>query len=365
VQQAQIPALSAQPAAQLQGININNATAQFQQENAMTTAIYSKLGGALAGKVNPTQEDVLNAVAATSRALPQIGVTRPDILTSAKDMLLKDPTKISDAAKTMVNMSISPETGSTLQPAPPNPETGATQKQTTYQSNVQQGPRTVSPPLGAEASAGQMYTDLATSGNYQNNVVPWMKAKEYLANLPLGSTGPGSETRNKLEEGLWALSPTVAQWAGVNPSKITNFSALGKYLAQAANNLGGAGTDMHLIQTITGTPNLHINDLTDRQLVDYGIAVQRMGSAQTLEASRGTLPNGQPGPVGSNPMGYSAKKGTLAPQLDPRAFEADLLNPDQLKQLNASITTKAERDKFNRSYQMGVDHQFFTGPGQY
>src|ERR1039458_6051951 len=114
IQQAQAPALMQIPGANLQNLNIANATAQFQQEDAMTKAVYSKLGGALAGTVNPTQEDVLNAATATSRGLPQIGVSRPDIIASAKEMLLKDPTKIGDAAKTMVNMGISPEAGSTL-----------------------------------------------------------------------------------------------------------------------------------------------------------------------------------------------------------------------------------------------------------
>jgi hypothetical protein len=205
-----------------------------------------------------------------------------------------------------------------------------------------------------------MYGDLAVAKNYSTNIVPWMKAREALAALPEGATGPTTEGKQYIESALWALAPQVAKWANVAPDQIRDYGTLKKYLAQAANTLGGNGTDLRLVQTISGNPNLQMNDLTNRQLINFGIAVQRMGTAQSLEASR-AQPNA---PVGSNPVGYSGKAGTLGPTMDPRAFEVDLLPPDQRKKLIDSIKSPAERAKFNYSYHIGLKNQLFSAPGQ-
>src|ERR1035437_7724125 len=86
IQQAQAPALMQIPGANLQNINIANATAQFSQEAAMTKMVQGAYSTVLAGKDKPTSEDVQNLTANIGRSLPQIATTRPDIITAARDM---------------------------------------------------------------------------------------------------------------------------------------------------------------------------------------------------------------------------------------------------------------------------------------
>jgi hypothetical protein len=171
--------------------------------------------------------------------------------------------------------------------------------------------------------------------------------------------GPGSEGRQHLEEGLFALSPTLAKFAGVSPDKITNYGAFAKYAAQAANRVGGSGTDLSLMQTITGNPNPKINDLTDRQLVQFGTAVMRMGAAQTVEASK----SGPNAPIVSNGANYINKKASLSSTLDPRAFMFDLLTPAQRANLNTSLSGR-ERDNYNRSIDIALRNKLMGLPGQ-
>jgi hypothetical protein len=214
-------------------------------------------------------------------------------------------------------------------------------------------------PLTAAPSIQKMQGDLNTVGNFSQEIVPWNQMNHYLSQLPEGSMGPGSEGRQHLEEGLFALSPTLAKFAGVSPDKITNYGAFAKYAAQAANRVGGSGTDLSLMQTITGNPNPKINDLTDRQLVQFGTAVMRMGAAQTVEASK----SGPNAPIGSNGANYINKKASLSSTLDPRAFMFDLLTPAQRANLNTSLSGR-ERDNYNRSIDIALRNKLMGLPGQ-
>lgn len=236
----------------------------------------------------------------------------------------------------------------------PNGEVVAPPSQSYVGRNVQ-----TSLPLTTPPSIQKMQGDLSQVGNFSQAIVPWTQMNHYLSQLPEGSMGPGSEGRQHLEEGLFALSPTLAKFAGVSPDKITNYGSFAKYAAQAATSVGGSGTDLSLMQTITGNPNPKINDLTDRQLVQFGTAVMRMGAAQTFEASK-AHPNA---PVGSNGAEYINKKAELSSTLDPRAFMFDMLSPKQRTDLNNSLSGQ-ERKNYNKSIDIAIRNKLMTLPGQ-
>ena len=215
-------------------------------------------------------------------------------------------------------------------------------------------------PLTAAPSTDKMQKDLSDVGNFQEQIAPLMQMHKEINSLPEGSTGPLTTGILHTVEGIHSIAPGLLKYLpGVSSEQMATRAAYAKYAAQAANNINGRGTDLSLMQTITGNPNPSINDLTDKQLGMFAIAVQRMGAAKTLEASRAG-PNAD---IGTNGVGYINSKAGVASKLDPNAFMYDLISPEERAKLASSLKGKA-RDNFNYSIHIGQRNQIMNLPGQ-
>lgn len=206
---------------------------------------------------------------------------------------------------------------------------------------------------GSEKSAATMQEDLQRARNYGQDIVPLTKARDALKSLGPGGTGPGSKGRQVLEEFAHAISPTVARWAGVDPDKIKNYGEFEKYTTQAIQNRAagfGAHTDQQLAATVSGNPNVNMNDLTNAEVIDVLIALRRMEQAQALAASKGGAAN------------YTKNAARIATELDPRAFAIDIMKPDQLR--NLSKLKGKDLEKFNRSLALAYESGVLKRPGQ-
>ena len=137
----------------------------------------------------------------------------------------------------------------------------------------------------------------------------------------------------------------------VDVSKIKDFDELNKYLTQAAQaraGLMGGHTDSQLATTLTASPNTHISDLAVGDVLKANIALRNMQRVQTMESKT------------AGPVGFQNKAADVAGQLDPRAFLLPMLDQKQRVDLANSITDKQERDRFQKTIELGIKHGAIT-----
>lgn len=353
IRQQQAPALGQIPAASLAGQHIANATAQQAQEAAATATIRNALATSLAGTPNPTADDVHSAIVNVSRANPHIAVTMPGIINAQGDFLLKDgPKGIKTNAGTLLNMGLSPEGASSRVAGPPD-ASGAPTSISVPQAN-QGGPKGIQTGLapGSEESARVMQGDLSRAGNFGQEIFPWQQALQKIQALGPGGTGPGTKGRQDFESFLYAASPQISTMLGVDPKKIENYAEAEKYLTNATQQRAagfGSHTDMQLATALSGSPNVHINDLAAENVTKAAIALRRMEHAQTLQNATG------------GPVSYTSNKAKWAASQDPRAYALDMMTPAQIQALDKSLKG-SERAKFNASLKAAQDSGVLTPP---
>jgi hypothetical protein len=346
--QQQAGALGQIPQQQLIGQQIQNQTAQIQQQDAMRKAYTGAVVNSLAGIKNPKPDDVDNAVTNFSRQYPAAAVMG---MPNAVADQLKAGGDIAGNVKRGMASLLSPEGAAQRVTAPPD-QFGAPQSQS-LAAQTAQGTTATGLPLGADKSSEIMQGDLARAKNFGQEIFPWQQALQKLQALGPGGTAPGSAGRQAMESYVYGLSPTIARWAGIDPEKIRNYAEADKYLTQATQQRAagfGAHTDMQLATTISGSPNVHINDLSNVDVTKAAIALRRMEQVQTLEAAK----------VGG--PGYTAEAARLAPNLDPRAFLIDQMDPQQVDKLKSSLTG-SDKAKFNASLGMAYRDGVIKRPG--
>jgi len=188
-----------------------------------------------------------------------------------------------------------------------------------------------------------MQADLARESSYGQDIVPLTKALALAQKLGPGGMAPGSKGRQDFESFMYGLAPQLVPAA--MQDKIKNYAELEKYLtnnaSQRAQNLG-PHTNEGLATAVTGSPNVHINDLAGIDLIKVQLALRKMEHAQVLQAAQGGGPN------------YTANKSGMAPQFDPRAFAIDTMSPDEIQKLQTTLKGP-ERARFNRSLKAAID----------
>ncbi len=318
---------------------IQNQTQSLALRAAQTQAVMEQFA-ALGNNPKASKEDVFNTTARTSRLFDP-GVVPSDIPLAIQQMLLKDPDGVPAAARKLQAQLAGSAQSMGRVTGPPDVTTGAPMSYPAGAVHVTGGVPTGLPP-GSEASASVMQGDLARAGNYGQEIFPWKQALEKLQALGPAGIGPGTEGRKQLASFIYsALGPTIARWGGIDPERLKNFDEAQKYLTQATLQRAasfGHGTDQQLATTITGNPNVHINDLAAVDVTKMAIATRAMEHAQTLYAAK------------FGPAGYTKAKADFAAQQDPRAYlmATGLASPEQIAAWKDTLKG-AERDKFNRS----------------
>jgi hypothetical protein len=216
------------------------------------------------------------------------------------------------------------------------------------------------PPVGFEQAAKDRQTDLATEGNFGQEMFPWQqahqKANELKDKYGTGYLGPGTKGRQDFASYFYGLSPSIAKWLGVDPTKMQDYAELDKYLTQGtsmrANNFGPHTND-GLATAARGTPNVGINDLAVHELIPAAMAVRRAEHIQKMVAAKD--PRG--------PGEYNLAKAEWASSHDIRALMFDTMAPEARAKLLASLKPgTAEYAAFNRTLREAYDLKIMERP---
>lgn len=343
IQSAQRPALEQQPAAALQGTQIDNVRRQFELDAAQTHKLHDIFGS----QADSKDPDAAYHAAATAAR----GLVPPQKIQDYLDAAKKLPGGLPEAMRRSRNIAIGSAGTGTNVPIV-NPETGE-------QTIVPQGAVNLSgtglptslPPGGAE-SAQARQADLRRSGQLKDDLYPLMRARELAEKLGPGGMAPGSKGRQEFESFVYGLAPSLVP-EGMR-DKIKNYAELEKYLvnnaSQRAQNLG-PHTNEGLATATTGSPNVHINDLAGKELIDAQIALRRMEHAVTMQAS------------GAPPQKYTDEKARIAATQDPRAYRIDLMKPEEIRDLQKTLKG-AERGRFNASLKSAIDSGAISPPNR-
>jgi len=354
LQRQQLPALAQQPAAALQGTQIENQTRLLQQRDAQRRIIANAFG-TIAGMDKPTPNDVHSQTTYLSRTYPEIPSS---LINDTADVMLNHPTGIKDGARLLLNMGLTPGEASTRVSGPPNPKTGATTSMSLAESNMA-GARDVGLPPGAEKSAGIMQDDLARARNFGSEMFPWQQALDAANKLEdkygKGYFAPGSKGRQEFQSFFYGVSPTLARWLGGDEEKLKNYAEADKYLTQAVQSRAanfGVHSDQGLATTISGSPNVSVNDLAVKDVIKASMALRQAEHAQTLASAK------------AGPVNYTAASAAWPAQHDIRAFLLDKISPEARTKLLSSLKPGSpEYKKFNATLREAYDTGLMTRPG--
>jgi hypothetical protein len=360
--QEQAPALGQIPGAQLSNTQLANKQAQLDlqnaRRNAFGAALYGSLAGRMAtpdaksGRVKPlTADDVHNEVVNISRQFdPETAaLAGPAFI----DTLLSGKGSIEDRVR-VGQASLLP-TPTQMQPTEVGVTTGGQPIRGTpiqFNAAATQGGVVTQPPAGSTESANAMQADLIRAGNYSNDIFPLKRALDIAKSLGPGGMGPGTEGRQKFESYVYSLMPQLVPKE--MQDKIKNYAELEKYLVNNTQNRAqnlGPHTNEGLATAVTGSPNVHINDLAGVDLIKAQLALRKMEHAQTMQAAK------------AGPVNYTNEKPRISAQLDPRAFHIENMEPAEIARLQKTLKGP-ERARFNASLRAGIDSGVIIPPGQ-
>ncbi len=205
----------------------------------------------------------------------------------------------------------------------------------------------------AEVSGTQYAADRAAVSSLNDRLNPLNSMRSLLANDNV-QTGAGSETLNHARNLLISMQSQGLLPKSLTPDKLQNasFEEFRKYAAQAiAGQPFAGGSDARMAETIAGSPNASLSTLTNKQLVDVLIGMEKWRAGRILgfqQAVRGGA-YGQaaaqdPRLAAGHYADYAADYGS---RVDPRAFAHGLIPAAQeSKMYNAMTDTqkKAYRD---------------------
>lgn len=197
-----------------------------------------------------------------------------------------------------------------------------------------------SPPAGtveaqskmAVAGADQLAQDTARERDYQQDIIPLVKARDALERLGPTGTGPGTEQLNEVQSFLTSM--------GVIPSsqRLKDFDEARKYLVQFARSSGDTGTNDKLAAAFSGNPNVGISNAAAVDVLKTALSIRRMQNAQVRAFQQS----------GANPAQYSTFSTEWNSSQDPVAYGFDMMKPaDRQKYFNS--LSKDGKAKFLQS----------------
>lgn len=322
IKQAQSDALSQIPAAQLQGLQIQNQTGQINQ-NELGTGIAAHYFGTLPD--DATSDDVHRMRMAIRAVHPNIPAST---INTVGDLVTGDPKSIKNGIATARSMAVDPGTLVSRVQGPPGPQNQPTSiPQTTA---IRQGQISVAPPPGvaeAQTATGQgsgeaLNAARQRSFNYRQEVFPLEQAIPALEKLGKTGTGPGTEETNHIKSFLQS-----AGVPGFDADKIKTFDEAKKYLTDFVNQNGNTGTNDKLAASFAGNPSVGISNAAATDVAKSALALRRMKQAQLVEFEKSGLPDSE----------YAKWAGHWQLNHDPRAFGFDMMTPAQRKNVLASF----------------------------
>jgi len=354
LEQQQFDARAAQPAAVLEGQNIQNAAARNKQKEEEAQIVADKFATL---PDNATREDVLRRKASIVAIHPFVS---PSTVQSIGDMVLKDPGGIKQGIATARLMGLSAGERVSRVTAPPGPQNEPMQQPMT--SAVRAGVQQTGPvPGAAEAQvqtgsgSGAALNDARQHAlNYRQAVFPLETAIPALEKLGKTGTGPGTEEFNHVKSFLQS-----AGIPGLDVDKIKNFDEAKKYLTDFVNQNGNTGTNDKLAASFAGNPSVNISNAAAVDVAKSALALRRMKQAQLVEFEKTGLPDSE----------YTKWASRWNVSHDPRAYGFDLMSPDQRKKVLESFPegkngAPGPRDLFKMQVMSAHDAGIIKPPAQ-
>lgn len=164
-----------------------------------------------------------------------------------------------------------------------------------------------------KASADQYASDQTDAANFQAKSLPLMRSYQALVRLGPEGTGPGKDQLNTIRTFLnaWGLPAGDVQ-------NLQDFATAKKYLIANMLANGDTATNDKLAATSAANPSVDIDHAAAQDLVATAIAQQRIAAARERMAQAQGIDSTQYTNWVANQFN---------PNLDPRAYEFDLLSP--------------------------------------
>lgn len=333
------------PAATLQGQQIANDTAAFEQY-AKQSDFAAKGIAALAQKGDKLTKDDINNWAVTMARNTDPRAVPSTVIDALKNRILSDPGGIKSGVNTIANMVMGPAAAAGRIEGPPDAATRAPTSVPVGAVGYGKGapgatipgqmPKGLPPGEGeaATATAGAAAASLShareNSIGFQRQVFPLEQAIHALDKLGARGSGPGSDTVNHIKS--FALTMGVP---GVDPNKVATFDEAKKYLTDFVNQTGNSGTNDKLAAAFAGNPSVHISNAAAKDVAKAALALRRSDEARTQAFERSGLPE----------TDYAKFAGKWNREHDVRAYGWDMMTTDQRKSVLKDLP-QSKRDLF-------------------
>ncbi len=214
------------------------------------------------------------------------------------------------------------------------------------------------------ASAKQWAGMQASVGGSAARIYQLKSALGDLQALGTTGTGPSAGTVNNVKSYLQSL-PGVGTALGFDTNNIANYDQANKYLtgyAAARAGARGGTTDNQLATTLSSNASTSISNLAATNVVKANIGLERMDQAQVAGFQNGIDPaTGQPTGQKLTPDQFSDYSAKFNTSMDPRAFIADQLTPQQFT-ATVNGMQPAERQRFQTSFTTALSNGWIDPP---
>lgn len=262
------------------------------------------------------------------------------------------------------------------QPTTINAAEAASRRAGTFQEQSGVGMQTTVPAGYGEAAgrgAAAFGEARSRAGTYGADIYPMTELLSSLEKLGPQGVGPGSRELNTMKSFIQSNMnwlPGADKLIG-DPQKIADYDKAEKYGTTIAGSRAaqfGHGTDQAMATSLVGSPNAHISQLGGVELTKAMLGLRKMEHLQTLEADNDPALAKNPAKFGSwstrwmTGVNPTTGKPDTAYGIDPRALMVDTMTPEQMSNVEKSIKTTKDRDRFNRTVQRAIDYGIITAP---
>ena len=202
----------------------------------------------------------------------------------------------------------------------------------------------------------------AAGGGSAGRIYQLQKSLGLLNQLGTQGTGPSAAGTQAVVSYAQSLPVIGGLVAGVSsPADIANYDEANKYLtAYAAARAGAHGgtTDSQLATTLSSNASTHISNLAAQDVVKANLGLERMDQAQAQAFQNAKDPTtGQP----LTPDQFSNFSANWNQSMDPRAFVADQLSPQQVTGLVNGMAP-SDLAKFQNTYSTAIKNGWMAPP---
>ena len=352
LRQKQFPALAQQPAANLQGTNIANVTAEMTQQDAARKTIAAAYGTGLSGFENPGADDVHSLTAYIARSYPEIATKYPQLINATADSILKHPKGIRTGAALMLNTTLSPEAASSRVAAPPGPA-GEPRTQPLGSANIAgaqpagQAPGEADIQAQAAARGSKMQATGGLTAQYHADLE---NLRQLSKNIPL--QGPTAEWEKKLNQ----VGARLGIGITMTKDQLANAEEFDKIANQVSLNqsLLFHGSDAGLHTVVAANPNIGMSQYGREGVIDM-----LQGNQDAIDVTRKMWLDARR--KGAPAHSYDDFVDKASEVLDPRVFQFNRLSRENQQKFLAQMDAE-DVAAFEKKYRDSMTRGWVKAP---